>query len=81
MAPLPYFNSKREVLPLTEYMQLRRLDDWTFESCAKAYEPTGGANGAYGGFIYALSAWAAAQTVKPGLFIHVCLTSSAWDIT
>lgn len=70
MTPKPYFNSKGEVLSLIGYMRLKKLSDWSFESTTKAYEPTGGANGAYGGFIYALSAWAAAQTVQPGLIIH-----------
>lgn len=71
MAPRPYFNEKGEVLSFEELMRLHEIDDRTFKSHAKAYEPTGGANGAYGGFIYALSAWAAAQTVQPALFIHV----------
>ncbi|KAF7191157.1 hypothetical protein HII31_07517 [Pseudocercospora fuligena] len=70
MTPKPYFNSKGEVLSLIDYMRLKKISDWAYESTTKAYEPTGGANGAYGGFIYALSAWAAAQTVQQGLVIH-----------
>ena len=70
MTPKPYFNSKGEVLSLIDYMRLKKISDWTYESTTRPYEPTGGANGAYGGFIYALSAWAAAQTVQPGLIIH-----------
>ncbi|KAF2103996.1 acyl-CoA thioesteras-like protein [Rhizodiscina lignyota] len=70
MAPRPYFNDKGEVLPLVELMKLEKIDDWTFRSCSKAYEPTGGGNGAYGGFIYSLSAWAAAQTVAEGQILH-----------
>ncbi|KXT16706.1 hypothetical protein AC579_5261 [Pseudocercospora musae] len=70
MIPKPYFNSKGEVLSLIDYMRLKKISDWSYESTTKAYEPTGGANGAYGGFIYALSAWAAAQTVQAGLTIH-----------
>ncbi|KXS96445.1 hypothetical protein AC578_3220 [Pseudocercospora eumusae] len=70
MIPRPYFNSKGEVLSLIDYMRLKKISDWSYESTTKAYEPTGGANGAYGGFIYALSAWAAAQTVQAGLIIH-----------
>lgn len=70
MTPKPYFNSKGEVLSLIDYMQLHKIDDWTYQSVTKAYEPTGGANGAYGGFIYALSAWACAQTTPPDLIIH-----------
>ncbi|EME83673.1 uncharacterized protein MYCFIDRAFT_85508 [Pseudocercospora fijiensis CIRAD86] len=57
MTPKPYFNSKGEVLSLIDYMGVKRISDWTYESTTKAYEPTGGANGAYGGFFYALSAW------------------------
>lgn len=72
MAPRHYFNEKGEVLPLVELMKLEKLDDWTFRSCSKAYAPTGGANGAYGGFVYSLAAWAAARTVAEGLILHVC---------
>ena len=71
MVPRPYFNSHKEVLPLVELMKLERIDDWTFRSCSKAYAPTGGANGAYGGFVYSLAAWAAANTVEEGLILHV----------
>lgn len=70
MAPIPYFNSSGEVLPLSTLMRLHKIDDNNYKSHAKAYAPTGGANGAYGGYIYSLSAWAAAQTVNPGLLIH-----------
>ena len=71
MAPRPYFNENGEVLPLVELMKLERLDDWTFRSCSQAYAPTGGANGAYGGFVYSIAAWAAAHTVEEGLILHV----------
>lgn len=53
-------------------MRLEKIDATTFRSTAKAYGPTGGENGAYGGHVFAQSVWAAAQTVKEGFVVHVC---------
>lgn len=71
MAPRPYFDDQGRVLPFDQVMQLETIDDRTFRSVTKAYAPTGGENGAYGGHVYAQAAWAAAQTVEEGFLIHV----------
>jgi acyl-CoA thioesterase len=73
MAPRPYFDRQHRVLPFNEVMQLEKIDDGTFRSITKAYSPTGGENGTYGGHVYAQAAWAAAQTVDSGFLIHVCM--------
>ena len=52
-------------------IELEKIDAWTFRSIAKAYSPTGGENGTYGGHVFAQAAWAAAQTVDEGFLIHV----------
>lgn len=76
MAPKLYFNAAREVVTFAELMSLEKIDSRTFRSRVKAYAPTGGENGAYGGHVYAQSAWAAAQTVPEGMIIHVSLEQS-----
>ncbi|KAF2108053.1 acyl-CoA thioesteras-like protein [Lophiotrema nucula] len=70
MTPRPYFDEKGRVLPFDQLMQLEKIDDRTFRSVSKAYSPTGGENGTYGGHVYAQAAWAAAQTVDEGFLIH-----------
>ncbi|KAF2645174.1 acyl-CoA thioesteras-like protein [Massarina eburnea CBS 473.64] len=70
MAPRPYFDEQRRVLPFDQLMQLETIDDRTFRSVTKAYAPTGSENGTYGGHVYAQAAWAAAQTVEEGFLIH-----------
>lgn len=72
MTPRPYFTEKREVLPFDKVIELEKISDITFRSITKAYSPTGGQNGTYGGHVYAQSAWAAAQAVKEGFLLHVC---------
>lgn len=54
-----------------ELMKLEKIDDHTFRSVTRAYAPTGGQNGTYGGHVYAQAAWAAAQTVEDGFLLHV----------
>lgn len=71
MTPRPYFDENRRVLPFDKVMQLEKIDERTFRSITKAYSPTGGENGTYGGHVYAQAAWAAAQTVDEGYLIHV----------
>jgi acyl-CoA thioesterase len=71
MTPKPYYNAAGEVVTFAELMSLERIDSRTFRSRVKAYAPTGGENGAYGGHVYAQSCWAAAQTVPEGMIIHV----------
>jgi acyl-CoA thioesterase len=75
MAPRPYFDGNGRVLPFDKLMELETIDDRTFRSIVKAYSPTGGENGTYGGHVYAQAAWAAAQTVGDGFLIHV---SCSW---
>ncbi|KAF2682265.1 acyl-CoA thioesteras-like protein [Lentithecium fluviatile CBS 122367] len=70
MAPRPYFDAHRRVLPFDQIMQLEKIDDRTFRSVTKAYSPTDGENGTYGGHVYAQAAWAAAHTVEEGFLIH-----------
>ncbi|ORY19057.1 thioesterase-like superfamily-domain-containing protein [Clohesyomyces aquaticus] len=70
MTPIPYFDERRRVLPFDKLMQLEKVDDRTFRSIVRAYSPTGGENGTYGGHVYAQAAWAAAQTVPEGFLIH-----------
>ncbi|KAF2793196.1 acyl-CoA thioesteras-like protein [Melanomma pulvis-pyrius CBS 109.77] len=70
MTPRPYFNDKHHVLPFDQVMSLEKIDDQSFRSIVRAYSPTGGQNGTYGGHVYAQAAWAAAQTVDAGFLIH-----------
>ncbi|PSN61805.1 acyl-CoA thioesteras-like protein [Corynespora cassiicola Philippines] len=70
MTPIPYFDEQHRVLPFDRLMQLETIDDRTFRSVSKAYSPTGGENGTYGGHVFAQAAWAAAQTVDEGFLIH-----------
>lgn len=74
MVPRPYFDDRGNVLPFDKVMQLEKIDDRTYRSIVKAYSPTGGENGTYGGHVYAQAAWAAAQTVDEGFLIHVCFS-------
>jgi hypothetical protein len=71
MKPRPYFDDQHNVLPFDKVLELEKIDDRTFRSVVKAYSPTGGENGTYGGHVYAQAAWAAAQTVDQGFLIHV----------
>ncbi|KAI4709488.1 hypothetical protein J4E89_005504 [Alternaria sp. Ai002NY15] len=70
MVVRPYFTSDKQVLPFEKVIALERIDNWTFRSIVKAYSPTGGENGTYGGHVFAQAAWAAAQTVAEGFLIH-----------
>ncbi|KAF1812618.1 acyl-CoA thioesteras-like protein [Eremomyces bilateralis CBS 781.70] len=70
MAPRPYFNQAKEVVSFYESMRLEKIDETTYRSVTKAYSPTGGENGTYGGHVYSQAAWAAAQTVEEGFVIH-----------
>jgi acyl-CoA thioesterase len=71
MAPRPYFDAQHRVLPFNQIMQLEKINDRTFRSVTRAYSPTGGENGIFGGHVYAQAAWAAAQTVDQDFLIHV----------
>lgn len=71
MVVRPYFTADKAVLPFDKVIELEKIDEWTFRSLVKAYSPTGGENGTYGGHVFAQAAWAAAQTVDEGLLIHV----------
>ncbi|KAH7088845.1 thioesterase-like superfamily-domain-containing protein [Paraphoma chrysanthemicola] len=70
MVVRPYFTAQKQVLPFDKVIELETIDDWTFRSIVKAYSPTGGENGTYGGHVFAQAAWAAAQTVEEGYMIH-----------
>ncbi|KAJ8118080.1 hypothetical protein OPT61_g852 [Boeremia exigua] len=70
MVPHPYFTPYKAVLPFDKVIELETIDAWTFRSVVKAYSPTGGENGTYGGHVFAQAAWAAAQTIDEGLLIH-----------
>jgi acyl-CoA thioesterase II len=70
MTPQPYFNEKGEVVSFAELMKLEKIDERTFRSTVRAYSPTGGENGTYGGHVYSQAVWAAAQTVQPGFLLH-----------
>ncbi|KAF2010097.1 acyl-CoA thioesteras-like protein [Aaosphaeria arxii CBS 175.79] len=70
MTPKPYFDENHHVLPFDKVMELEKIDDRTFRSIVKAYSPTGGENGTYGGHVYAQAAWAAAQTISEGFLLH-----------
>lgn len=71
MAPRPYYDDQGRVLSFDQVMQLEKIDDGTFRSVTRAYSPTGGENGTYGGHVYAQAVWAAAQTVDIGFLVHV----------
>ncbi|KAH6613888.1 acyl-CoA thioesteras-like protein [Boeremia exigua] len=70
MVVRPYFTPEKTVLPFDKVLELETIDALTFRSITKAYSPTGGENGTYGGHVFAQAAWAAAQTVAEGLLIH-----------
>lgn len=56
-------------------MAIERINDSTFRSLTKAFEPGGdplNKNRAYGGHVYAQAIWAAAHTVPQGFVISVC---------
>lgn len=56
-------------------MAIERINDHTFRSLTKAFEPGGdplNKNRAYGGHVYAQAIWAAAHTVLEGFVISVC---------
>jgi hypothetical protein len=55
---------------LKDLLKLVRVNDWHFESASPAYSP-GGFTRAFGGHVYAQSAYAAGKTVKEGMVIHV----------
>lgn len=71
MVVRPYFTEEKKVLPFDKVIELETIDDDTFRSIVRAYSPTGGENGTYGGHVFAQAAWAAAQTVDDGYLIHV----------
>jgi acyl-CoA thioesterase len=74
MVVRPYFTEKKQVLPFDKVIELEKIDNWTFRSFVKAYSPTGGENGTYGGHVFAQAAWAAAQTVEAEYLVHVSHT-------
>lgn len=76
MVVRPYFTAEKAVLPFDKVIELETIDAVTYRSIVKAYSPTGGENGTYGGHVFAQAAWAAAQTVDEGLLIHVRFTST-----
>ena len=56
-------------------MELERINDATYRSLTKAFQPGGdplSKSRAYGGHVYAQSVWAAAQTVGEGFVVSVC---------
>lgn len=56
-------------------MELERINNFTFRSRTKAFEPGGdplNKKRAYGGHVYAQAVLAAAQTVPDGFVISVC---------
>ncbi|QDS75990.1 hypothetical protein FKW77_004369 [Venturia effusa] len=55
--------------PLRELFGLVRINERHFESECPAYSP-GGFTRAYGGHVFAQSAYAAAQTVREGMVVH-----------
>lgn len=58
-----------------DLMALNKIDKTTFASAAPAYSP-GGFTRAFGGHVYAQAAYAAAQTVREGFVLHVCMSLS-----
>lgn len=63
-------------LPFAKLIELKRLDDLTFQSIALPFSPAGELEGAidrtYGGHVYAQAAYAACQTLEKGLLMFVC---------
>lgn len=66
-------------VPFAKLMELEKLTEDTFRSTTRAYSPSSGpgARRAYGGHVYSQAVWAAAQTVKTGFLIHVCVLHHA----
>lgn len=62
--------------PFEELIEVKRIDDLTYQSIALPFSPGGQVKGslnrAYGGHVFAQAAWAACQTVKKGLLLYVC---------
>jgi len=61
-----------EYLPFVDMIDLEKINNSTFRSKKMAFSP-GGSGRAYGGHVYAQAVWAAAQTVKEGFVVHVCM--------
>ena len=73
---MPPPDDGNEYLPFEDLIKLEKLDDTTYRSIALPFSPGGQLRAAlpraYGGHVYAQSAWAACQTVDLGFQLYVC---------
>jgi len=64
-----------ECIPFSDLMTLENVtpdsNDAVASFMGKHKSPNLGAGGGYGGFVFAQSAWAAAQTVERDMIVHV----------
>lgn len=71
---MPPPHDGNEYIPFEKLVQVKQLDDNTFQSIALPFTPSGkdGAPGvAFGGHVHMQAAWAACQTVAKGFLISV----------
>ena len=73
---MPPPDDGNQYLPFEDLIKLEKIDEVTYRSITLPYSPGGqlpnAVPRAYGGHVYAQSAWAACQTVNKGLLIYVC---------
>lgn len=73
---MPPPHDGNEYLPFADLIKLEKIDETAYQSIALPFSPGGQTRGSnnrsYGGHVYAQAAWAACQTVKDGLLLHVC---------
>ncbi|KAK3700796.1 hypothetical protein LTR37_015768 [Vermiconidia calcicola] len=73
---MPPPHDGNEYLPFVDLIRLHKIHDLTYKSIALPFSPGGQLEvaipRAYGGHVYAQSAWAACQTVGEGFLIFVC---------
>lgn len=73
---MPPPHDGNQYLAFAELIDVKRIDDLTYQSIALPFSPGGQVEGslnrAYGGHVFAQAAWAACHTVRKGLLLYVC---------
>jgi acyl-CoA thioesterase len=67
---MPPPENGNEYIDFAKLIALEKLDDNTYRSKALAFAPASG-NRTYGGHVYMQASYAAAQTVRMGMTLHV----------
>lgn len=71
---MPPPHDGNEYLHFEDMIRVEKVDSMTYKSIALPYSPGGQVNDvrrAFGGHVYAQSAWAACQTVDDGYLLYV----------